>query len=147
MVAYQMHERCDGSGYPRGCQGGRIHELAKVAAVADVFVALVCPRPHRPGIVPYHAVKKILLDTKDGLFDVKAVRALLKTVSLFPIGSYVALNDGRVGRVVRASGDFYDRPIVEVWRRDDPYHNRSLVDLSQQEELHISSTLAQLSYP
>src|SRR5581483_8183801 len=44
MVAYQMHERCDGSGYPRGRTGKQIHELAKVSAVADVFLALCSTR-------------------------------------------------------------------------------------------------------
>ena len=145
MVAYQMHERCNGTGYPRGYAGNQIHDLAKVAAVADVFVALVSPRPHRPGMVPYHAVRKILRDTNAGLYDSHAVRALLKTVSLFPIGSYVALNDGRVGKVIRAAGDAYERPIIEAWRRADPLTSRSVIDLSQQENVRIESSLARPS--
>jgi HD-GYP domain-containing protein (c-di-GMP phosphodiesterase class II) len=144
LVAYQMHERCNGTGYPRGYSGSRIHELAKVAAVADVFVALVSPRPHRPPLVPYHALKKILYDTKAGLYDSKVVRALLKTTSLFPIGSCVALSDGRVGRVIRSTGDAYDRPIVEAWKPDEPSHTRSVVDLSGRSELRITGAPARL---
>lgn len=82
MVAYQMHGRSNGSGYPRGYTADQIHELAKVAAVADVFIALVSPRPHRPGMVPYHAVRKILDDTNRGIYDPASVRGLLNTVSL-----------------------------------------------------------------
>jgi len=141
MVAYQIHERSNGSGYPRGAKADQIHDLAKLAAVADVYVAMVSPRPHRPGIVPYHALKKILHDTKAGLFDSDVVRALLKSVSLFPIGSYVALSDGRVGKVIRARGTEYDRPIVEAWTREEPTASRSIVDLSQQGAVRITSTL------
>lgn len=73
FVAYQMHERCNGTGYPRACTIDQIHPLSRVAAIADVFVALVSPRPYRPGLVPYHAIKKIMQDTERGLFD-KAIR-------------------------------------------------------------------------
>jgi len=145
MVAYQIHERPNGSGYPRGWKADQIHDLAKLASVADVYVAMVSPRPHRPGIVPYHALKKILHDTKTGLFDSEVVRALLKAVSLFPIGSYVALSDGRVGKVIRARGIDYDQPIVEAWTRDEPTASRAIVDLSQQDDVRITSTLARPS--
>ena len=144
MVAYQVHERCNGTGYPRGYVGSQIHDLAKIAAVADVFVALVSPRPYRPGIVPYHALKKILNDTKAGLYDAGVVRGLLNTVALFPIGSYVTLNDGRVGRVIRAVGNQYTRPVIEAWRRQDPSATPSVIDLSAQQELRITNALAHL---
>lgn len=141
MICYQMHERCNGTGYPRGYTGDQIHDLAKVAAVADVFVALVSPRPHRPGMVPYHALKKILQDTKEGFYDPAAVRGLLNTVSLFPIGSRVAFNDGRVGRVIRTTGETYDRPIVEVWKHQDPSTEHSVIDLTRAEGLKIRAAL------
>ncbi len=143
MVAYQIHERCNGTGYPRGYPGNRIHNLAGIAAVADVFVALVSERPYRPGIIPYQAVRRILHDTRDGLFDAGVVRGLLETVSLFPISSYVKLNDGRVGKVIRSTAEHYDRPIIELSGRGDPLQKADVIDLSGQPEVHIASVLAQ----
>ncbi|MCH8840613.1 MAG: HD domain-containing protein [Planctomycetes bacterium] len=93
MVAYQIHERCNGSGYPRNRQASMIHQAAKVAAVADVYVALVSPRRHRPALMPYYAVEHLIYGVKNGQFDSSVVRALLRTVSLFPIGSYLKLAD------------------------------------------------------
>lgn len=145
IVAYQMHERCNGSGYPRGYTSEQIHPLARVAAIADVFVALISPRPHRPGMVPYHAIKKITQDTERGLFDKAAFRALLDTVSIFPIGSCIALDDGRVGRVLRPNAGRYDRPIVEAWPQGRTNDRSTIIDLSEGTDVSIASSLARIN--
>lgn len=144
MIVYQMHERCDGSGYPRGSTAAQIHSLAKIAMVADAYVALVSERPHRPALLPYHAVAKMLSDVRDGLFDSTVVRALLHTISLFPIGSFVELGDGRVGKTIRANGPAYDRPIVETWQRTNLSAAPQVVDLLEQEVLRVAKPLTAL---
>ena len=144
MVAYQMHERCNGSGYPRGRTDDQIHDLAKISAVADAYVALVSPRPHRRGLLPYFALEKILHGVRDGLFDGQAARGLVNCISLFPIGSYVAASDDRIGRVIRANRGHFDRPIIELWPRQDLDTPPALVDLSIEQELKIVRPLARL---
>ena len=113
-IVYQMHERMDGSGYPRGRVGTQIHPLARIAAVADTYLSLVSPRPFREALLPYQAIERILLSTRKGLFDPAAVRALLHTLSLFPIGSYVQLTDGRVAKVIRSHDKEFGSPTVEI---------------------------------
>ena len=49
-IVYQHHERCDGSGYPRGLSSDQILPAAKVLMVADVVEAMVSHRPYRPGL-------------------------------------------------------------------------------------------------
>jgi HD-GYP domain-containing protein (c-di-GMP phosphodiesterase class II) len=114
MVAYQLHERFDGSGYPRQRHGAQIHPLSRIAMVADTFVAMISPRPHRPPLLPYKAMEFILHSTKLGKFDPDVVRGLLQTVGLFPIGSYVLLSDDRTARVIRAHRELFNRPVVEI---------------------------------
>ncbi len=46
-AARDHHERADGSGYPRGLRGDEISVLTRVTTIADVYAALVGPRPHR----------------------------------------------------------------------------------------------------
>ncbi len=131
MVAYQVHERCDGSGYPRGRAAEQIHDLAKIAAVADSYIAMVSPRPHRDGIVPYYAIRSLLRDVQIGLYDSRGVRGLLHALSLFPIGSFVGLTPRLVGRVIRSNVENYDQPIVEVWDVRRLNAVPAVVDLSQ----------------
>lgn len=142
LVAYQVHERLDGSGYPRQRKGFQVHELSRIASVADVFVALISPRPHRPGMVPYYAIEHLLHSAKAGQFDTRVVRALLQTVSLFPIGSCVELSDGCVGRVIRSNATDFMRPTLEVWNRACLTVEPELINLTQRSDLKIVRPIA-----
>lgn len=143
MVAFQIHERCDGSGYPRGRRGPQIHPLAKVAAIADSYVALAAERPYREGMQPYYVMTRLLDAVKKGLFDANAMRGLLRAVSIFPLGSFVATSDGRAGRVIRPSGEAYDRPVIELW--DGGQRGRpAIVDLTQEPDLKVVKPLVSL---
>ena len=46
-IAELHHERLDGSGYPYGLKGDDLNDLARMAAVVDVFVGLTDRRPYR----------------------------------------------------------------------------------------------------
>lgn len=144
MVAYQMHERADGSGYPRGRTLEQTHPLARIAAVADAYTALVSARPHRHGMLPYYAMEKLIKDVAAGLYDPIAVRGLLQALGLFPIGSYVELKNGLVGRVIRASTVDYSRPLLEVWKLGNVRGNPAIVDLAREPSLGILRPLTTL---
>ncbi len=58
-------------------------------------------RPHREAFEPYVAIEMLIKETAKANFDPLAIRSLLRTVGLFPIGSYVRLSDGSVGQVIR----------------------------------------------
>ncbi|NBV17120.1 DUF3369 domain-containing protein [Janthinobacterium sp.] len=47
VIAHQHHEKYDGSGYPQGLVGENIHKYARIAAVADVFDALMHKRCYK----------------------------------------------------------------------------------------------------
>jgi HD-GYP domain-containing protein (c-di-GMP phosphodiesterase class II) len=46
-VAFQHHERYNGTGYPRGISGSSIHEFARIVAIADVFDSLTTEKVYR----------------------------------------------------------------------------------------------------
>ncbi len=138
-TAYQIHERMNGSGYPRKRSHPQIHQFARIGAVADTYLAMISPRNGRGGLSPYAAVEKLLYATRIGLFDPAVVRALLHAVSLFPVGSIVSLSDGRSARVTRSNRDRYDRPIVEVLSRESQ-GGSELINLAEEPLLHVIGT-------
>jgi HD-GYP domain-containing protein (c-di-GMP phosphodiesterase class II) len=114
LIVYQVHERPNGTGYPRGRSGDQIHLFARILAVADTYAALTEERHHRLPLAPYAAMECLIRMAKHRDLDNEAVRALLKVVALFPIGSFVTLDDGSVARVLRRSGDRYTTPVVQI---------------------------------
>jgi HD-GYP domain-containing protein (c-di-GMP phosphodiesterase class II) len=58
-VAYQHHERYNGTGYPRGMAGDTIHEFARIAAVADVYDSMTTERLYRHAKEPLETMNFI----------------------------------------------------------------------------------------
>ena len=98
-------------------------------------------------MMPHFALVHWLHGVREGKFDSNAVRALLKTVSLYPIGSFLELKDGRVGRVLRAHREQYARPVIELWQSDGAQPESEIFDLSEQEESLVRGPIAPLGAP
>ena len=47
VIAYNHHEKYDGSGYPNGLKGESIPIFGRITAIADVFDALTSERPYK----------------------------------------------------------------------------------------------------
>lgn len=77
QLAAMHHERMDGSGYPSGLGAGAIPMTARVIAAADVYHALLEPRPHRAAMLPDTAQQVLTAEVTDGRLDGDAVRAVL----------------------------------------------------------------------
>jgi len=77
IVAYQHHEKWDGTGYPRGLKGEEIHIFGRLTAIADVFDALICKRVYKD---PWPVEKIIAMFKKESgkEFDPDVVDAFLK---------------------------------------------------------------------
>ena len=73
-----MHgERMDGSGYPRGIAGAAIPRSARILAAADVYQAMLEPRPHRDARSPEDAAEELRAELRAGRLDGDAVEAVL----------------------------------------------------------------------
>jgi len=59
VIALSHHEHWDGTGYPRGLSGEQIPVEARIAAVADVFDALISDRPYRRAWHPRKALDEV----------------------------------------------------------------------------------------
>ncbi|QEO26670.1 response regulator [Xanthomonas translucens] len=75
LIALRHHERYDGSGYPDGLVGDAIPLEARIVAVADVFDALISPRPYKEAWT-MDATLAYLYAQRGRLFDPRCVDAL-----------------------------------------------------------------------
>lgn len=78
-IAWTHHERLDGSGYPRGLRGQHVPLAGQIAAVADVFEALISERPYRPAF-PLPRALEILSSQRSGQLDLELVDALVHAI-------------------------------------------------------------------
>ncbi len=76
-IAYQHHEKYDGSGYPRGLKGEEICLSARIVALADVYDALTSRRPYKEPMTHAQAVE--IIRREDGKhFDPDVVAAFFR---------------------------------------------------------------------
>lgn len=118
LAIYQHHERLSGSGYPKGRSGHLIHEYSRILAIADTYAAMVCSRSYRAPLLPYQAMEATIKLGGAGLLDARLIRRLLETLSLFPVGSLVRLESGRVGKVIQPGSADFTRPLIAILRHD-----------------------------
>jgi HD-GYP domain-containing protein (c-di-GMP phosphodiesterase class II) len=78
-VASQHHERCDGSGYPRGQSADTLGPAARILAAADCYRAMLEPRPHRPQRAPSDAERELRAEVRAGRLDGNAADAVLES--------------------------------------------------------------------
>ncbi len=141
QVAWQHHERFDGSGYPRGLKDDEIHFFARIVAVADVFDALLAERPFRKSFFPHQAVE--IISRHSGQFDPEVINVFLNNVVIYPLGSVIRLNTGDIGVVVDMNRSCQTRPIVRLicTKEGDRIASLFEIDLSKSQETYIVQVL------
>ncbi len=141
-MALQVHERADGSGYPKRLKEDQIHEYAYIIGLVDMYSAMIKDRPYRNRIEQNRAMRDVISYSR-GRFPIKIVKVFLNQVSFFPVNSFVRLNDRSVGRVITTNPDFPLKPAVEILY--DNLGNRlrepRIVDLSKRPLLYITGSV------
>lgn len=112
-IALQHHERWDGEGYPRRLSGEAIDIGARIVSVCDAFEAMVSEKPYRNSMIGYQAMKNLLSDN-GRRFDPEVLKAFIKTMGIYPIGSLVLINNGALARVIDVHGDAPLRPKLQI---------------------------------
>ncbi len=114
MIVAQVHELLDGSGYPLGISGRKIHPLSRVAGVAEGFLDLTSAPPGAARVVPSDAIAFLIASASKGRYAAASVSALLEATTLFPLGCILELNDTTRVRVIRSNPGKYGYPIVQM---------------------------------
>ena len=109
LLAYEHHERFDGSGYPHGLKGSRINQFAAIAAIADVFDAVTTDRPYRRAMSLDVAIRMIL-EGSDKDFATPFALKFAQCMGIYPISTLVELNSGEICLVASINHVNLERP-------------------------------------
>ena len=75
-IIFAHHERCDGSGYPRGLKTQEIPTGARIFALADTFDAMTSDRPYRRAL-PFQASREVIERGAGKQYDSQVARVFL----------------------------------------------------------------------
>lgn len=134
-VAAQHHERFDGTGYPNKLKGQEISFYGQMGAIVDVYDAITSNRVYHKGMAPTDALKK-LLEWSKFHFNPELVQAFIRTIGIYPSGSLVRLESGRMGVVLEQHADKLLQPRVKLFYSAAHRHylTSEEVDLSKSQD-------------
>lgn len=114
-IAFQHHEKLDGSGYPRHLGGNDISLLAQITAVADIYEALTSDRPYRKALPIAEAVEYLMGNAGYKLNE-KIIATFVSHISPYQVGDLVRLSNGEEAVVTRLNPVLPFRPFVRIRR-------------------------------
>jgi HD-GYP domain-containing protein (c-di-GMP phosphodiesterase class II) len=131
-ITLHHHERRDGSGYPDRQDESAISELAQMAAIVDVYDAITADRCYHKGMPPAEALRK-LYEWSKFHFNPALTQAFMRCVGIYPVGTLVLLESGRLAVVVEPHETSLLTPKVNVFysTKSQTYIKPEMVDLAR----------------
>ena len=84
-----------------------------MVAITDVYDAITADRCYHKGMTPTAALKK-LLEWSGTHLDETLVHRFIRCMGIYPVGSLVMLDSGRLAVVIEASESNQNQPIVKI---------------------------------
>ena len=132
-VVKEHHERLNGTGYPRKLKGDDISKYGKMIAIVDSYDAMVSDRCYKRAVPPVKAFKELVSNSGE-LFDETLVDSFIHCMGVFPVGTLVQLNSGKIGLISRQDPDKPTTPFVKV------FYNAKLNQAIPIEEINLSKS-------
>ena len=133
-VCFHHHEKVDGSGYPESLNGETMSLVAKMSAVCDVYDAITSNRPYKAGWDPAESIRRMAEWT--GHFDPTVFQAFVKSLGIYPVGSCVRLESGKLGVIVEQGDQSLLKPRVKVFfsTKSQAHIRPEIIDLARSAE-------------
>jgi len=127
VVAFEHHLRFDKKGYPKVKYFLKPHLATKIISICDVYDALFQKRTYKKHFPP-EEIHEIMTKEKSHLFDSELVDLFFEIMGVWPLGTIVQINDGRIGYVKRINRKNKFRPVIKVL---SPKNKSGILDLSK----------------
>ena len=139
-VAHYHHVKIDTSlptSYP-AVDPRKVLPITRLAAIVDVYQALIGKRSYKRNWVPAKAVAH-LAGLRGTEFDGPMLDYFLRVVGIYPVGSLVRLSTGELAFVVRIGSEVPERPVVVVVEnaRGELLRHHDLMDLMMAPDLSV----------
>ncbi len=122
-IVRHHHEAYNGSGYPDRLSRRSISKYAALVSIADCYDALTTERSYKKSLKPAESIH-FLHKMSNNKFDRRLVFHFIKVMGIYPVGSVLKLNSGRIGIVVGFSRKNLLHPILKILVNDDGSFNR-----------------------
>jgi len=135
------HENLDGSGYPEGLKGTAIGSLTRIIGVVNRYDNLCNGNRSGRGLSPHQAISHMYTKERTW-YDPKVLTTFITQLGVYPPGTVVRLEDGRVALVISINAADLLKPNVLVYEPEIPSEEALVLDLTE-EGLAIRDSLAQ----
>lgn len=129
----EHHERIDGTGYPYELEGDEISEYGLMIAIIDSYDAMTAERVYKPGMHPITAFKNLIKESP-ACYDEALVEQFIQCLGVYPVGTLVCLNSGKIGLISKLNKSKPLTPCVRV------FYNIRLKQAVAMEEIDLSQS-------
>ncbi len=141
---YEHHEYLDSTGYPKGTNK-YLSRYSYILSFVERFVDLIIKSPFNSNPLPPPLAINYILKKEISRFDKDVIFAFIRATSSYPIGSWIALTNNKIGFVIGSSSIDTSKPIVKAVL-DSTFKllpEFELVDLSQ-DDVKVSRIISVL---
>ncbi|RVT84777.1 HD-GYP domain-containing protein [Inhella crocodyli] len=145
-IIEQHHEHADGTGYPRKLTGAQMTLLTRIVCLVNAYDNLCNPVDPKRALTPHEALS-LIYGQRRAHFDATVLTTFVRSVGIYPPGTVVALNNGTLGMVVSVNSSRPLKPTVLVYDPAVPKEGAIVVDLEQEPDVAVASTLRPQQLP
>lgn len=88
--------------------------IIQILQISDSYEEMTHIRPNKERIIPYDAISVLIKQASQQILDQSLVKLFVDIISIFPVGSYVKLTTGEIGKVVGVNRSMPLRPKIKI---------------------------------